>query len=57
MNLEQFRLNPESLIPCRRAAWDGAAFRKLKLNSGRFWDLYCLFNGQWHYIATRIKHD
>lgn len=56
MNVEEFKTirykELDKLIPCRKVAYDNAKELRVKLFNNKFWDLFALYNNQWHYIST-----
>lgn len=59
MNVETFKnlcaKELENLIPCRKIAYENASDLRVKQFGNKFWDLFALYNKQWHYIYTIKK--
>lgn len=58
MNVTQFKYikKLDNLIPCRKIAYESASDLKVVLWNDKFWDLFALYNNQWHYLST-IKNS
>ena len=55
MDISDFKDRVKNLIPVRKEALENGEQQKVTLFSGKFYDLFSLYQGKWHYITTIKK--